>query len=205
MMFPPLPIISIPALVPLGPYATAIWLVGILLLWATRYTHQLGARLGRGYYFASAIVRPAGIVLIAVGWLAVYADDNLSYRVWFPRSNTLDVLLWFAIALFAALGGWSFIVLGLRRSFLYRRTDDPLITGGPYSLVRHPQFLSAIGVVFFTIALYGNWDFVDPIANWALFTLSLWVLAIVEERELLAHFGDTYRAYAQRVPRLFPN
>jgi protein-S-isoprenylcysteine O-methyltransferase Ste14 len=52
----------------------------------------------------------------------------------------------------------------------------------------------------FFFFLYGNLG-----ANWALFTLALWVLAILEDRELLAHFGDEYRTYAQRVPRLFPN
>ena len=42
-------------------------------------------------------------------------------------------------------------------------------------------------------------------ANWACFTLALWVLAILEEQELEAHFGEAYQAYARRVPRLFPN
>jgi protein-S-isoprenylcysteine O-methyltransferase Ste14 len=42
-------------------------------------------------------------------------------------------------------------------------------------------------------------------ANWALFALSLWVVSILEDRELRAHFGAEYEAYARRVPRLFPN
>lgn len=212
-MFPPVFPLSVPALAPLHPHATAIWLAGVLLLWATRYTHQLGSRWGNRYYLLSAIVRPAGVALIALGWLALYAIDiarPMNAPGWFPRGDWLDVLLWCAIGLFAALGLWSVIVLGLRRSFLYRRTDDPLVTGGPYSLVRHPQFLSAIGVVFFTIVLFNPGSFWsiaygDPGANWALFTLSLWALAIVEERELVLHFGEGYREYALRVPRLFPN
>ena len=42
-------------------------------------------------------------------------------------------------------------------------------------------------------------------ANWALFTVVLWVLSILEDRELAAHFRGEYEEYARRVPRLFPN
>ena len=45
-MFPPLFPIYIPALVPLHDYGTLIWLAGLVCLWLTRYTHQLGQRLG---------------------------------------------------------------------------------------------------------------------------------------------------------------
>ena len=116
---------------------------------------------------------------------------------------------------FLAFGGWSVAVLGVRQSFLYRRLDDRLVARGPYALVRHPQFLSAIGVTFFSILLFNPNQFPpfvgaggyvhSPGANWALFTLALWVLSILEDRELAAHFGEEYREYAKRVPRLFPS
>jgi len=38
-----------------------------------------------------------------------------------------------------------------------------------------------------------------------LFSLSLWLLSILEEQELLSHFGDEFREYARKVPRLLPN
>ncbi|MGD2145432.1 MAG: methyltransferase, partial [Anaerolineae bacterium] len=211
-MFPPIFPIYIPALAFLTPYATLAWFFGVLFLWLTRYTHQLGARWGGHYYLLSMVVRPAGILLILVGWLALYVPEYAvgSFRLGLlPRRNSVDIVCWLAIILFSALGVWSVATLGLRRSFLYRRTDDPLITRGPYRIVRHPQFLSAIGLTFFGIqlfnpagfsfALYGNLG-----ANWSLFALSLWVLALVEERELLTHFGEDYREYAQRVPRVLP-
>jgi protein-S-isoprenylcysteine O-methyltransferase Ste14 len=134
---------------------------------------------------------------------------------WLPVGNWTDVLCWVAIALFLAFGGWSVAVLGVRRSFLYRRLDDRLVTKGPYALVRHPQFLAAIGVTFFGILLFNPNRFPQFVgaggyahslgANWALFTLALWVLSILEDRELAAHFGEEYEGYARWVPRLFPN
>jgi protein-S-isoprenylcysteine O-methyltransferase Ste14 len=98
--------------------------------------------------------------------------------------------------------------------------DDPLVTRGPYGIVRHPQFLSAIGVTFFTVMVHvssyrlarggGPWvPFWDRsgigFANWVLFTVTLWVLAVLEDRELAAHFGVEYEEYIRCVPRLFPN
>jgi protein-S-isoprenylcysteine O-methyltransferase Ste14 len=212
-MLPPIFPIYIPALAVLAPYATLIWFFGVVGLWLTRYTHQLGAKWGRGYYLLSMLVRPLGILLILLGWLALYVPEYPfgSMRLGLlSRRNWVDVLCWLAIGLFFALGVWSVATLGLRRSFLFRRTDDPLIIRGPYRIVRHPQFLSAIGITFFTIQLFNPAGFSFSIygnlgANWSLFTLSLWVLTLLEERELLAHFGEAYREYSQRVPRLIPN
>lgn len=221
-MFPPLFPIYIPALVPLYPYAPLVWLAGVVCLWLTRYTHQLGKRWGRFYYGLSAVIRPAGILLIAAGWLALYAPGNVpaplrtprGYMLgWLPTRSPTEALAWLAVAGFFAFGVWALVTLGLRRSFLYRSVDDQLVTRGPYALVRHPQFLATIGMTFFAtrvfqpqgfpfFAMPGYTHSID--ANWLLFTLSLWVLAVLEDRELAAHFPE-YEAYARRVPRLLPN
>jgi len=133
---------------------------------------------------------------------------------WLLWGNWTDVLCWVAILLFLAFGAWSVAVLGVRQSFLYRRLEDKLVTKGPYALVRHPQFLAAIGVTFFCILLFNADRYLGSAArgyvhslsaNWALFTLALWVLSILEDRELAAHFGEQYKEHAGRVPRLFPN
>jgi len=219
-MFPPIFPISIPALRPLYSVAPLIWLAGVVCLWLTRYTHQLGARYGSAYYVSSALVRPLGVVLIALGWLALYVP-NPAYPVptaptrgWLPRGNWTDVLCWVAIGLFFALGIWAVAALGLRRSFLFRRVEDKLVTRGPYALVRHPQFLSAIGMAFFVTRLFNPLAFPSFAfeayyysldANWAHFTLALWLLAVLEDRELATHFKQEYEDYCRRVPRLFPN
>lgn len=114
-MLPPLFPVYIPTLVPLHGMATLIWLAGIVCLWLTRYTHQLGQRLGASYYLFSAIVRPLGIALITVGWLALYAPPGpafLAQRLgWLPRGDWLDILLWLGMTAFFALGLWSVAAL----------------------------------------------------------------------------------------------
>jgi protein-S-isoprenylcysteine O-methyltransferase Ste14 len=222
-MFPPIFPVTISALAPLNRYAPAIWLAGVFCLWLTRYTHQLGKRWGRGYYILSAGVRPLGVLLIAVGWLALYTPGRFPYMglppgpgvLWLPHGNATDVLCWLALLGFSALGLWAVATLGLRQSFLYRSLDDRLITHGPYALVRHPQFLSAIGMAVSGAALFdpGSLTYFtvafayyhSPLVNAALLALALWVLAVLEDRELASHFGAEYEAYAARVRRIFPN
>ena len=218
-MFPPIFPIYIAALAPLHQYAPLVWLSGVICLWLTRYTHQLGQRWGSVFYLLSAMVRPLGMLLIAIGWFALYAPEP-GYVMpgvtlgWLPRANLTDVLCWLAMALFSGLGIWAVVTLGLRRSFLFRHADDPLTTIGPYAIMRHPQFLSVIGMTFFGNRLFNPAGFPTLAygayhhsldANWALFTVALWLLAILEDRELAAHFGEEYEEYARKVPRLFPN
>jgi protein-S-isoprenylcysteine O-methyltransferase Ste14 len=207
--------IYIPGLEYLFPYGTYIWLGGVILLWLTRYTHQLGNRWGKSYYLLSVILRPLGILAIAAGWLALFTPYRAGTTVEvFPMVtySSVEWVNWAAILLFFALGVWSVAVLGVRRSFLFRRVDDKLVTRGPYALIRHPQFLSAIGITLFNALIHTgfrlSWlspDYSNPLLNAALFALSLWVLAVLEDRELETHFGEEYREYAKRVPRIFPN
>lgn len=228
----------IPWLRPCYDYAPLIWFGGLVCLWLTRYTHQLAQRWGGGYYLLSALIRPLGVLLIVVGWMALFASTDLENVItpgrpaeWKSLFGLDDgrptIVFWLNVMWLAGevvslgFGLWAVAVLGVRRSFLYRRLDDPLITRGPYSIVRHPQFLSAIGVTFFTVQFYITmswWDYARlpyiewrlswgeiGIANWVLFTTALWLLALLEDRELAAHFGPDYHLYAHRVPRLFPN
>jgi protein-S-isoprenylcysteine O-methyltransferase Ste14 len=219
-MFPIVFPMYVGALAPLHSYAPLVWLSGVVCLWATRYTHQLAARWGPAFYALSAVIRPLGILLIATGWVALYSPgpefmmSPVGAVGWLPFGSWTEALCWVAIVLFAAFGGWGVVVLGLRQSFLYRRLDDGLTTRGPYALVRHPQFLAVIGMTFFGVLLYNPTEYPTFAlsfyyhsleANWVLFTVALWVLSILEDRELAAHFAKEYEEYARRVSRLFPN
>lgn len=205
----------IPGMEILFPYGTLIWLGGVILLWLTRYTHQLGTRWGKLYYAISVVIRPLGVLAITVGWLALvtpYRAGDSAYVDPWATGTWVEIVNWLALLLFFGFGLWSVFVLGIRRSFLFRRVDDGLITRGPYRLVRHPQFLSAIGLTLFSCLVHAEipMSYFSPRyanlgLNWGLFTLALWVLSILEERELVSHFGEEYRDYARKVPRIIPN
>ncbi len=76
-----------------------------------------------------------------------------------------------------------------------------LLTRGIYAQVRHPRYLSVlIGTAAF--ALVVNYT---GILVLALLTVPLiYLITVLEERELVARFGQRYRLYRQRVPRLIP-
>lgn len=79
--------------------------------------------------------------------------------------------------------------------------DESLLRDGIYGRVRHPRYvgvlLSLMGVALITnyLAMY---------VVIALSVLGLWGIAVLEERELVARFGDAYRTYQRQVPRFLP-
>jgi hypothetical protein len=79
---------------------------------------------------------------------------------------------------------------GLRQEFM---------TGGIYGVVRHPMYLAGILMVTFNPYITQNWLTVSVMAD-----IYFVVGAILEERRLLVRFGEEYRLYARRVPRLLP-
>jgi protein-S-isoprenylcysteine O-methyltransferase Ste14 len=90
----------------------------------------------------------------------------------------------------------------LRRSFSIIPEARRLVTGGPYSLSRHPVYLgevvAAVGVNLATAGWLGALAIV--------YFVTAELLRIrFEERVLAQAFPDEYPAYAQRVPRYFPN
>ena len=73
------------------------------------------------------------------------------------------------------------------------------IVRGPYFWLRHPLY-------FFTIVLI--WSAPDVSSDRLFFNIlwTLWIIvgSYLEERDLVAEFGDRYRQYQKTVPMLFP-
>jgi protein-S-isoprenylcysteine O-methyltransferase Ste14 len=74
-----------------------------------------------------------------------------------------------------------------------------LVTTGIYARVRHPLYLAGILVFTFNPYITRNWLTVSAMA-----VIYFLIGAFLEERRLLARFGDEYRRYAERVPRFIP-
>ncbi len=80
--------------------------------------------------------------------------------------------------------------------------EQTLITEGIYRRIRHPMYASQWLWSLAQILLLPNW-----IAGWSsLATFLPFYLSRVpnEERMMLEHFGDAYRAYAARTGRVLP-
>ena len=102
---------------------------------------------------------------------------------------------------------WSYRTLGknwvhaLDPSKFLRRERETLVTNGPYHYVRNPIYLGSF-VFVIAMALVA--------ANWLLLLPALVLVTIIygqipnEERMLIDMFGDEYREYMRRTPRLIP-
>jgi protein-S-isoprenylcysteine O-methyltransferase Ste14 len=70
---------------------------------------------------------------------------------------------------------------------------------GPYQFVRHPLYLS------FILIVWSNPDIsADMLLCSALWTAWIIIGTILEERDLIANFGDDYKRYSAKVPMLIP-
>ena len=102
------------------------------------------------------------------------------------------VLVFFGIGIF--FQGW--------RQVHRARQTNALVTDGLYRLVRHPQYTGLF------IALFGegvvHWPTLFSVALFPVIVLAYYMLAKKEEKQVLAEFGDAYRAYQQRVPMFIP-
>jgi len=102
------------------------------------------------------------------------------------------VLVFFGIGIF--FKGW--------RQVHRARQTNALVTDGLYRLVRHPQYTGLF------IALFGegvvHWPTLFSVALFPVIVLAYYMLAKKEEKQVLAEFGDAYRAYQQRVPMFIP-
>jgi protein-S-isoprenylcysteine O-methyltransferase Ste14 len=102
----------------------------------------------------------------------------------------------------AALIVWTFRTLGtnLTDTVVTRQTHT-LVVNGPYRWIRHPLYSSAaLLVVAISLAA----------ANWFFFLAGVTLLSIlivrtrIEERNLVARFGDSYQRYMARTGRFVP-
>ena len=146
-------------------------------------------------------LRPIGVAAM-LGLLAFML--NPSWMAW-SSVGLPEWLRWTGVGLGVPAAGlllWTVRTLGpnLTDTVVTRKVHR-LVTGGPYRWVRHP-FYDAAGLAILANSLTA--------ANWFLLVTGglVFVLLIVrtrtEEEQLLARFGDSYRAYMKETGRFLP-
>jgi len=73
---------------------------------------------------------------------------------------------------------------------------------GTHAYIRHPQYVA------FTFIMFGfllQWPTILTLLMFPLLMFMYGHLAIVEEREMQAEFGDSYQSYIAKTPRFLPN
>ena len=107
----------------------------------------------------------------------------------------------FHILSFVFIGG-GFILISAAWKVLYdAQKSRSLATSGPYSYVRHPQYVGFILVMFGFLL---QWPTILTLAMFPVLTVMYVKLARTEERDARAAFGDAYDRYAAEVPGFIP-
>jgi len=139
------------------------------------------------------------ITILRLSFLAVLPLMLFSRSAWMDPEWMFDILEVMGIffVIFAVLGRfWSILYIGGHKN----RT---VMQDGPYSICRHPLYL------FSTIGVLGLGMMLGSIVLTVLLGLLTFVILSVtarkEEQFLRAEFGDSYKTYEQRVPRIWPD
>ena len=164
--------------------------------WSARFipSHYDGAT----YTIASGVALLVLVVFWQESTHTLAASEGMLR--WLPRAVYIISIAGFAWGIMA-LG--SFDTFGPRPILdRLRGTDSPpqpFTVHGPYRWVRHPLY---------SFCLLMIWSCPDLTVDRLLFNVlwTAWIIVgtVLEERDLVAAFGETYRDYQRKVPMLIP-
>jgi len=105
------------------------------------------------------------------------------------------------IASYVFLGGGFWLLSSAWNVLYHARRRGALATTGPYARIRHPQYLAFVLIM---LGFLFQWPTLLTLAMFPILLAMYGRLAITEEAEMRAQFGDAYESYARRTPRFFP-
>ncbi len=107
----------------------------------------------------------------------------------------------FHVLSFAFIGG-GFWLLSAAWQVLYNaQRAGRLAQTGPYAHLRHPQYVAFVLIMFGFLV---QWPTILTLAMFPILCVMYVRLAIVEEKEAAAGFGEEWQQYARGTPRFFP-
>jgi protein-S-isoprenylcysteine O-methyltransferase Ste14 len=186
--------------------------LGLLALFALQ--HSVMARPAFKRWFTRFVPEPAErstyVLASSLALIVMFSFwQPLGGVVWSVDDAVLRGVLW---GLFAF--GWLLVLVstflinhfdlfGLRQVWLQMSgrpyTPLPFGTPGPYRYVRHPLYVGWFFAFWATPAMT-----VSHLVFAVMTTAYILVAIRLEERDLVAHFGESYRSYKTRVPMLIP-
>ncbi|MCF8882056.1 isoprenylcysteine carboxylmethyltransferase family protein [Erythrobacter sp. SN021] len=107
----------------------------------------------------------------------------------------------FHLLSFGLIGGGFILLSAAWRALYQAQRTNTLASTGPYARIRHPQY---VGFVLIMLGFLVQWPTLLTLAMFPILVVMYWRLALREEREVAADFGEEYRQYRNRVPRFIP-
>jgi protein-S-isoprenylcysteine O-methyltransferase Ste14 len=107
----------------------------------------------------------------------------------------------FHVLSFVLIGGGFWLIAAAWRVLYDAQQRRALAMSGPYSYMRHPQY---VGFVLVMVGFLVQWPTVLTLVMFPVLVVMYVRLARAEEREALAEFGEEYRRYMADVPGFIP-
>ena len=99
--------------------------------------------------------------------------------------------------------GYGFYLLSSAWNVLYHaQRGNALAVTGPYARIRHPQY---VAFVLILLGFLLQWPTLLTLVMFPILLLMYGRLAITEEAQMRARFGDAYESYFRRTTRFFPH
>ena len=105
------------------------------------------------------------------------------------------------IASYLFLGGGFWLLSSAWNVLYHAQRRQTLAAAGPYARIRHPQYMA------FVLILLGfllQWPTLLTMLMFPTLLVMYGRLAVTEEAEMRAQFGEAFDRYAARTPRFFP-
>jgi protein-S-isoprenylcysteine O-methyltransferase Ste14 len=178
-----------------------VWLLVNVALWVSelnvwRHSRTGATRAGRGNLWIPLACLAPGFVVFFLAPTIVPAAEIRPAGVAFAVGISILVL---------GLGLRSWAMRTLGRYFtgvVVTRADQPVITSGPFRVVRHPGYSGGLLEGIGAGIAWGNW--VGLACLLLSFAVAVSYRIRIEEDALLAAFPDAYAAYASTRKRLIP-
>jgi len=155
----------------------------------------------RNAFFQNAI--PGLAIIFAAAAHAAYMNGPFVPRGWW--TTVFVALGWLMIIVGAALAVRAVSVFGLDNVtmlYVYYPEEGRIVDSSIYGVLRHPLYAGALRVVIGLALLNGNGN--SLVFIFFLPILLFGWLRLVEEKELIERFGQSYLDHRKRVPAFWP-
>ena len=142
------------------------------------------------------------VTIVTAFFLAGVASGVRWGRIHAPRTELFAVGI---VLMWAGIGFrfWAFATLGRYFTFtVMTSADQPVVSSGPYRIVRHPSYAGALLALIGIAFVQGSW--LSLAVNIVIPAVGMVNRIRVEESALVAALGEPYVAYAAGRKRLMP-
>lgn len=173
------------------------------LLAATWWKSRMSKLLGRSFRFYRF-------------YYSIFATFSLGFLLYFlvtmesPRIFELSKFVKLAVSI-SGIAGIAIMLLCVRKYFSVvtgikafsaeRNSTTVLQRDGLHSFTRHPLYFGTLLFIWNLFALFPLWSNLISCGMISIYTVAG---IYIEERKLLAEFGDAYKNYSRNVPMLIP-